>query len=190
MFFLLMVFPHHINDNSKRNDEGSINVWSNIDGITITEDRELLTNSCQQVAVIVTDGEIPAPDIAVDVECHAVSTLDLETFTKQAKLLMHAGPKLAIAVNLITWQEREHTLLDMYQLLTCITVKQNQVITYVEEFATYLKNGIARVVTHDKSLSQAPGTFFNVIAHNKGPPSSMFLLLEIVRRIVSQVTNV
>src|SRR6266702_7974898 len=171
MFFLLMVFPHHINDNSKRNDERSINVWSNIDGISITEDRELLTNSCQQVAVIVTDCEIPAPDIAVDVERHAVSTLDLETFAKQAKLLMHTGPKLPITVNLITWQERENALLDVYQFLTCITVKQNQVITDVEEFATYLKNRIARVVPHDKSLSQAPGSFFNVIAHNKAPLS-------------------
>src|SRR5437588_11855420 len=105
MFFLLMVFPHHINDNSKRNDERSINVWSHIDGITITEDRELSTNLCKQVAVIVADGEIPAPDIAVDVERHAVSTLDLETFAKQAELLTHACPNMPIAVNLITWND-------------------------------------------------------------------------------------
>ena len=111
LFFLFVVLLHHLNDDCKRDDERGIYVWCNVDGVAIAEDGELAANLRKHVAVIVTYCEIPTPYIAIDVEDHAITALNLEALAEQPELLMHGGPKLAVAINFIMWQKRKDALL-------------------------------------------------------------------------------
>jgi hypothetical protein len=110
------------------------------------------------------------------VEGYAIGSLDLKALAKKAKLLVYVGPKLTAAVDFVTRQERQNALLDVYQFLSCIAVKHYQVIANMEKFAANLKDGIARVITDDKSPREAPCAFSYVISHMWVLPFCVFRL--------------
>src|SRR5690348_10644303 len=105
MLFPFVMFFDHLDDDCQGNDKGSIYSLGHIDGITIAEKGELAANLSQQVAIVVTHTEIPAPNIAVDVEDHPVAALDLNAFAEQTELLVHGCPMLSIAINFIARQQ-------------------------------------------------------------------------------------
>src|SRR5439155_2857938 len=106
--FFFMMFLNHLDNDGQCNDERSIYPRRNIDGVTVTEKRELAANLCHHVAIVVSDAEIPAPYVPIDVEDHTVAALNLKAFAKQAELFVHTGPVLPIAVNLIAREKREY----------------------------------------------------------------------------------
>src|SRR5438067_11893606 len=110
-----MMLLYHLDNDGQSNDERSINPRRNIDGIAVAEKRELAAKLCHQVAIAISHAEIPAPYIPIDVEDHTIAALNLQAFAKQPELLVHTGTMLPIAINLIARQEREYSLLDMFQ---------------------------------------------------------------------------
>src|SRR5579875_1959490 len=140
LFFFLVVLFDHLNYHREGDDEGSIDTGSHVDGVAVAEDGELATYLREQVAIGIGDSKIPAPDIAIDMEHHPVSALDLKTFTKELELFVDARPDLAVAVDLVMGQQREYALLDLYQCLPAIAIIHHKVVADVEEFAAYLKN--------------------------------------------------
>ena len=46
VLFMFVVFFHHLYYHCQRNDEGCIHAGGNVNGVTITEDGELSTDSC------------------------------------------------------------------------------------------------------------------------------------------------
>ena len=117
MFFVLVMFTYHVDHDCQGDHEWRIYTLCDINGIAVAEDGELAADLREQVAVIVGDAEIPAPDVTVNVE-GAVTGLDFEAFAEKPELLMHAGPRLAIAVNFIMGHDRENTLLNTRELLS------------------------------------------------------------------------
>src|SRR5690348_2798432 len=155
MFFALVVFLDQFDDNSQRYDERSIHSWRYVNGIAVAEDRKLTPDAAQYVAVVIGDTEIPTPDITIDMEDHPVLTFDLKAFTKEPQLLMNACPVLPVAVDVIARQEGENALFDTYHFLTRVAIKHHQVIADVEKLPSYLEDGIACVISHNKCLGQA-----------------------------------
>src|SRR5215469_10374048 len=164
MCFLLVMFTYHVDHDCQRDHEWCVYTLGDINGIAVAEDGELAADLREQVAGIVGDAEIPAPDVTVNVE-GAITGLDLEALAEEPELLMHAGPKLAIAVDFIMGHQRENTLLDTYKLLSRIAIKDGQVIADVKEFALHLENSIACIVTHDESFSKRPCAFSDMETH-------------------------
>src|SRR6266566_1615673 len=101
---------------------------------------------------------------------HAIAAFNFEGLTEQAELLVHTCPVLAVALNLIVWQERENALPDLYQLLTCVAIIHDEIIADMKEFATYLEDCIASIITNDKCFCEAPGPLSNMIAHFNDSP--------------------
>ena len=96
---------------------------------------------------------------------HTIAAFNFKGLTEQAELFVHTCPVLAIAVNLIVWQKRKNALPDLYQLLTCGAIIHDEIIADMKEFATYLEDCIASIITNDKCFCQAPGPLSNMIAH-------------------------
>src|SRR5260370_38922795 len=117
MFFVLVMLPYHDDHRCQRDHEWRIYTLGDINGIAVAEDGELAADLREQVAVIVGDAEIPAPDVTVNVE-GAVPGLDFEAFAEKPELLMHAGPRLAIAVNSLMGHKQDNMLLNTRELLS------------------------------------------------------------------------
>src|SRR5258708_24992841 len=96
---------------------------------------------------------------------HTIAAFNFKGLTKQAELLVHTGPVLAIAVNLIVWQQRKNALPDLYQLLTCVAIVHDEIIADMKKFATYLEDCIASIIANNKCFCQAPGPLSNMISH-------------------------
>ena len=60
LLLFVMLFYHFDND-SKCDDKWNIDPWSNVYAIAITENRELATNVCKDVSIVVAYGEVPMP---------------------------------------------------------------------------------------------------------------------------------
>jgi hypothetical protein len=174
-----MMFFHQLDYDRQRDDEWSIYAWRNIDGIAVTEDGELATDACEQITVVITYTEVPLPDIAIDVEYHAIAALDFERFNEQAELFVHAGPMLPIAINLIMWQERNNTLLDMDYFLPSVKIIHHKVIANMKEFSPYLEDGITGIIANEKSFGKGPGTLSEMVTHFKHSPFVIRVVLEI-----------
>src|SRR5947209_453947 len=95
---VFVMFFHHLNNDSQRNDKGGINPLGNIDCVTIAEEGEFTANLGDQVAIVVAHAEIPIPDIAINMKNYAIAALNFKAFAKKRKLFVHSGPKLTIAV--------------------------------------------------------------------------------------------
>src|SRR5947209_12464405 len=104
MVAAFVVFSDPVDDEGPGDPETVIRLLGDFDRVAIAEQGELAAYLCQQVAIIVADREIPIPNIAINVENHAVGALDFEAFAEQSELLVHAGPKLTIAVDFVVGQ--------------------------------------------------------------------------------------
>lgn len=149
MFLLLVVFSDHLDDNGEGDNEGGIDAGGYIDGVAVAVEGELVTDLRKQVAVGICDDEVPAPDIAFDVEDHAAA-LDLKTLAEELELFVHACPVLTMAIEFIMRQQRKHALFDLYQRLSSMAIKYHEIVADVEEFAAYLKDRPVSFVTHDE----------------------------------------
>ena len=105
VFLVLVVFFHHLDYDCQGKDEWCIHVGGYIHCVAIAEDRELATNLSQQVTLIVAHGEIPAPNVTIDVKDYAVGSLHFEALAEKAELLVYVGPELTIAVDFVAWLE-------------------------------------------------------------------------------------
>src|ERR1700737_559919 len=145
-----MMLFYHLNHDCQSDDERRIYSLSNIDGITIAKQRKLAANLGKQIAIVVADSEIPAPDVTIDVKDHAIVAFHFKAFTEKTELLMYTGPMLVIAVDFIARKQRENALLDMYQGLARKAIIHDQVITNMKEFPFDIKNHLSCLITHHK----------------------------------------
>ncbi len=65
----------------------------------------MTTNAPHEVPVIIDDVEIPVPEIAIDMEDHAIAAFDFETLTKEMELFVNVRPMLSVAIDVIAGQE-------------------------------------------------------------------------------------
>src|SRR5215813_4703193 len=145
-----MLFFHHFDVYGQRDNKRSIHPLSNINGIAVAEEGELAAHFSQEIPLIITNGEMPVPNVTVHMEGHTVLTLDLEALAKKGKLLVHISPMLTITVNIVAGSQGDKPLFDVDQFLPGITIMHDQIITDMEELPTNLKNRMAPIITNDK----------------------------------------
>src|SRR5579884_2024802 len=187
MFLLLVMLFDHLDDDRQGHDKGGIDARGYVDSVAVAVEGELATDLREQVAIGIGDDEVPAPDIAFDVEDHAAA-FDLKTLTEELELFMHACPALTIAIDLIMGQQREDALFDLYQRLPGMTIKHHEIVADVEKFAAYLEDRPVSFVTHDERFRQAPRSLANMITHCKKTPLSVFFIIR-KRLSVASIAN-
>ena len=66
---------------------------------------------------------------------------------------MHICQMLILAIEIITWTQRQKPLFNVQHLLACSTIMHDEIIAYMKKLAPNLKHFMPGIIAYDKFIS-------------------------------------